>query len=201
MASPLRTIRPRVVYVGGYAGSGKSEFARTLARMTNWAILDKDTIARPLIEPALEDLGESINDRESDTYLKRLRPREYEALEGVVADNVAVGNSAIATAPYIREFTSRTWLDRVVAQNETYRVDTTFIWVRCSLESMLFFLRKRGAGRDTAKLADWDRYSAGLDLDFRPEADHVVIDNDLDSPPMRVQAEQLIDSFRHQAAK
>ncbi|MGW5318933.1 GntR family transcriptional regulator [Nocardia thailandica] len=196
LSSPVRPIRPRIVFVGGYPGSGKSEFARTLARTTNWPILDKDTIARPLIEPALEDLGESVNDRESDTYLSRIRPREYEALEGVINDNVEVGNSAIATAPYIREFTDKAWLERVIARAETYDAECTFVWVRCSLDTMLMYLRRRGAGRDTAKLADWDRYSAGLDLDFRPEVPHVVIDNDPDSPPLRTQAQQLVESFR-----
>ncbi|WP_278260593.1 AAA family ATPase [Nocardia sp. AG03] len=196
LSSPLRPIRPRIVYVGGYPGSGKSEFARTLARATNWAILDKDTIARPLIEPALEDLGQSVNDRESDVYFNRLRPREYEALEGVINDNIEVGTSVIATAPYIREFTDRAWLDRVIARGENVHADCTFVWVRCSLDTMLMYLRRRGAGRDNAKLADWDNYSAGLDLDFRPEVEHVVIDNDPDSSPLRTQAQQLIESFR-----
>ncbi|MFE6924787.1 AAA family ATPase [Nocardia sp. NPDC057663] len=199
LSSPVRPIRPRVVFVGGYPGSGKSEFARTLARATNWPILDKDTIARPLIEPALEDLGETVNDRESNTYLTKIRPREYEALEGVVHDNIEVGNSAIATAPYLREFTDRAWLDRVIARADTYDADCTFVWVRCSLDTMLMYLRRRGAGRDNAKLANWDEYSAGLDTEFRPLAPHVVVDNDPDSPPLRTQAQQLIESFRRDA--
>ncbi|MFI1239996.1 MULTISPECIES: GntR family transcriptional regulator [Nocardia] len=201
LSSPLRPLRPRIVYVGGFPGSGKSEFARTLARATNWAILDKDTIARPLIEPALEDLGHSVNDRESDTYFDRLRPREYEALEGVINDNIAVGTSVIATAPYIKEFTSRAWLDQVTARGETYDADCTFVWVRCSIDTMLMYLKRRGAGRDNGKLADWDAYSAGLDMDFRPEVEHVVIDNDPDSPPLRTQAQQLIESFRRDSGQ
>ncbi|MEV4153678.1 AAA family ATPase [Nocardia salmonicida] len=201
LSAPLRPVRPRIVYVGGYPGSGKSEFARTLARVTNWAILDKDTIARPLIEPALEDLGQSVNDRESSTYLDRIRPREYEALDGVVSDNIEVGNSVIATAPYLREYTDRAWLDRVIARGETYQADCTFVWVRCSLETMLMYLRRRGAGRDTAKLADWDRYSAGINLDFRPEVPHVVIDNDPDSPPLRTQAQELVETFRRDSGQ
>ncbi|WP_131816646.1 GntR family transcriptional regulator [Nocardia salmonicida] len=201
LSSPLRPLRPRIVYVGGFPGSGKSEFARTLARATNWAILDKDTIARPLIEPALEDLGHSVNDRESDIYFDRLRPREYEALEGVINDNISVGTSVIATAPYVKEFTNRAWLDRVTARGETYDADCTFVWVRCSLDTMLMYLKRRGAGRDNGKLADWDRYSAGLDMDFRPEIEHVVIDNDPDSPPLRTQAQQLIESFRRDSGQ
>lgn len=192
----MRPVRPRVVYVGGYPGSGKSEFARTLARETGWALLDKDTIARPIIEPALEDLGSTIDDRESDIYLSRIRPREYEALAAVIRDNLEVGNSVIASAPYLREFADQSWLENRVAQAETENAEATFVWVRCSLETMLMYLRRRGAARDAWKLGHWDTYSAGVDVDFRPLLPHVVIDNDPDSSPLRNQAERLLESFR-----
>ncbi|WP_040709124.1 AAA family ATPase [Nocardia takedensis] len=194
----VRPVRPRVVYVGGYPGSGKSEFARTLARETGWALLDKDTIARPIIEPALEDLGSTINDRESDIYLTRIRPREYDALAAVVRDNLEVGNSAIATAPYLREFADLSWMENAVANAETRNADATFVWVRTSLETMLMYLRRRGAARDAAKLANWDDYSASIDVELRPSLPHAVIDNDPDSPPLRTQAQQLIGSFRRE---
>ncbi|BCK54005.1 AAA family ATPase [Nocardia wallacei] len=201
LTHPVRPVRPRAVYVGGYPGSGKSEFARTLARETGWAILDKDTIARPIIEPALEDLGSTIDDRESDIYLSRIRPREYEALAAVVQDNLEVGNSAIASAPYLREFIDQSWLERIIARAETESADATFVWVRCSLESMLMYLRRRGAARDAWKLANWETYSASLNLDLRPLVPHVVIDNDPDSPPLRKQAQALIESFRRETTE
>lgn len=190
-----------MVFVGGYPGSGKSEFARALARVTSWALLDKDTIARPLIESVLEDLGHSVDDRESEIYVDRLRPREYAALEDVINDNVAVGTSVIATAPFIAEFGSRAWLSRIMTRSGTDDADCTFVWIRCSLDTMLRNLGRRGAGRDSGELADWDRYSAGLDLDFRPDVEHVVVDNDPHSPPLRTQAQHLIDSFDTEAGQ
>jgi dephospho-CoA kinase len=69
-----------VIFIGGYAGSGKTEFGRILARHTGWPILDKDTTTRPVVELALEVLGRPGYDRESADYLSRIRPREYEAL-------------------------------------------------------------------------------------------------------------------------
>ncbi|MDL4773624.1 hypothetical protein [Actinomadura xylanilytica] len=35
---------PVLILVGGYAGSGKSEFARFLADLSGWAVLDKDQV-------------------------------------------------------------------------------------------------------------------------------------------------------------
>src|SRR3954452_14785198 len=100
----LRPRDPIVVYIGGYAGSGKSELSRIMVRETGWPLLDKDTLTRPVVEAALEAMGHSPNDRESDAYLTRIRPREYEALAATTTENVACGNSAIVTAPFIREF-------------------------------------------------------------------------------------------------
>jgi hypothetical protein len=51
-----------------------------LLRETGWPMIDKDSITRPVVEVALELAGMSPNDRESDTYVSRIRPREYEAL-------------------------------------------------------------------------------------------------------------------------
>ncbi|MGV9545217.1 GntR family transcriptional regulator [Nocardia beijingensis] len=195
-AAPLRPVRPHIIYIGGYPGSGKSEFGRVLARETNWALLDKDTLARPIIEPALEDLGSTINDRESPIYLNRIRPREYDALAAVVRDNIECGTSVIATAPYIREFTDRSWLDRTIAEAQTLATDVTFAWVRCTIETMHLYLRRRGAARDTAKLEDWTNYAAGLDISFRPSVEHVVIDNDPESEPLRPQAQRLLEQIR-----
>ena len=50
--------RPTVLLIGGYAGSGKTELGRILARRTHWPMLDKDTTTRPVVEQALELLGE-----------------------------------------------------------------------------------------------------------------------------------------------
>ncbi|NKY89907.1 AAA family ATPase [Nocardia veterana] len=196
LAAPLRPVRPRVVYVGGYAGSGKSEFARTLARETGWALLDKDTISRPIIEPALEDLGSSFEDRESDLYKTRIRPREYEALTAVVDDNIECGTSVIATAPFILEFNDQSWIDHTFARAAVNNAEVTIVWVRCALDTMLMYLRRRGAARDTWKLTHWDEYTSGVDLEYRPLADHVVVHNDPDSEPLREQARRLLDSFR-----
>jgi hypothetical protein len=43
------------------------------------------------------------HDRESGTYLDVIRSREYEALIGTMIENVQCRNSAIDTAPFIRE--------------------------------------------------------------------------------------------------
>ncbi|MGK5554000.1 hypothetical protein ACSNOI_20515 [Actinomadura kijaniata] len=68
-----------------------------------------DTLTRPVVEAALEKLGQSPHDRESETYLKYIRPCEYEALIAAANENVECGTSAIVTAPFIREVNDPAW--------------------------------------------------------------------------------------------
>ena len=191
----IRLRNPHVVLIGGYAGSGKTELGRILARETGWPILDKDTLTRPLVETALEALSQSPHDRESDTYLNAVRPREYEALAAATLENVECGTSAIVTAPFIREFGDDEWLRRTQASYEALNATMTLVWMYCDIPTMHTYLRRRGAGRDTAKLTDWPGYTAIIDPNFRPSVPHIVIDNCASSTSLQAQAKTLLDGI------
>jgi len=193
--SEIRLRRPRVLFVGGYAGSGKTELGRILARGTGWPMLDKDTLTRPILEAALEMIGLSPNDRESETYLTKMRPREYESLMAATNENVACGNSAIVTAPFVKEFRDQAWVDRVTATFGALGADVSFVWVYCDPDSMHGYIRHRGAARDGAKLADWDKYLSSIDLEFRPLGPHFVVDNCTSGSPLQSQASDLLKSI------
>lgn len=188
----IRPPRPHVFIVGGYAGSGKSELGRVLARLTGWTLIDKDTITRPVLEAALELLGLSPNDRESDSYLNLMRPREYEATIDATVENVACGNSAIVAAPFLREFKDSAWIDRTQARFTDLGARVEFVWVYCDEDSMHRYIRQRGAARDSGKLADWPAYLAGIDIDFRPPVAHHVVNNCVSGAPLQTQAKDLL---------
>jgi hypothetical protein len=65
---------------------------------------------------------------------------------------------------------------------------------------MRSYLRHRGAARDSWKLAHWDEYLAGIDLDFQPEHEHVRIDNSLGSRPLHDQAQDLVARIHRHAS-
>lgn len=189
----LRLSTPRVVLVGGYAGSGKTELGRILARETGWPLLDKDTLTRPVVEAVLELLGGNPNDRESDLYRTKIRPREYEALVAAMTENVKCGNSAIVTAPFIREFADPAWINRMQAQIGDMNSSVTLVWMNCNADTMHMYLRHRGAARDAAKLADWQGYLSDIDVEFRPPVPHAVIDNCSSSEPLQDQGRRLLE--------
>ena len=161
--------------------------------MTGWPIIDKDTITRPVVEAALETLGQSPNDRESETYLDRVRPREYEAVEATAIENVECGNSVIVTAPFVKEFRDRAWINRMEAAVSASGGVTTIVWIHCDEDSMHRYMRQRGAARDAHKLADWKAYLATVDAAFRPLVAHEDIDNSISSLPLQAQASALVD--------
>lgn len=195
----VRTSTPHVLLIGGYAGSGKTELGRILARETGWPMLDKDTLTRPVVEAALEILGSSPNDRESESYLKTVRPREYEALVNAMTENVQCGNSAIVTAPFIKEFADMAWLKRIEARCADLDATVTVIWVYCDADSMNTYIRHRGAARDMSKLDNWPLYLDSIDIDFRPPVPHEVVDNSASGVvPLQVQARKLINRIADQ---
>lgn len=183
---------PQVVLIGGYAGSGKTELGRIITRTTGWPILDKDTLTRPVVEAALELLGESPNDRESETYLTVVRPTEYEALISAMTENVECGASVVVTAPFLREFNDHAWLDRVAATCTSLGAEVSFVWVYCDADSMRTYLRHRGAARDAGKLSNWSAYLNTINLDFRPPVKHHVVDNSLGGAPLQDQAAEIV---------
>lgn len=180
--------RPQVILIGGYAGSGKTELGRIITRSTGWPMIDKDTTTRSVVEAALELIGESPHDRESRSYLEFIRPAEYEALIATMTENVECGNSAVVTAPFIREFADPAWCERITAKIQSLGADLHVIWVRCDADSMRTYIRHRGAARDAAKLADWPAYLSTIDLDFQPMMKHHVIDNSAGARPLQQQA-------------
>jgi predicted kinase len=194
-ASAREATRPVVVMIGGFAGSGKSELGHMLARRTGWPVIDKDTTTRPVVEAALERLGEPPHSRESDTYLDVIRPAEYDALIATMTENVQCGVSVVVTAPFIREFADQAWCDRTNATISSLGAELHIIWVRCDAPSMLSYLKHRGAARDAWKLENWNEYLAGINLDLRPSLPHQVIDNSADAAPLQEQAAKALKAM------
>ena len=190
-----RLTTPQVVMIGGYAGSGKSELGRILARETGWPMLDKDTLTRYVVEAALELQGLSRNDRESDVYLNTIRPGEYASLLEAMSENVQCGNSAIVTAPFIREFSNDGWLAKIQATCRNLGATLTIVWVYCDADTMHTYVRHRDAARDSTKLANWEQYLANIDVDFRPAVPHAVVDNSANGELLPDQARSLIASI------
>lgn len=188
--------RPSLTLVGGFAGSGKSEFGRFLSTMTGWALLDKDTLTRPFAEALLLSLGSDVNDRHTALYREKIRPLEYRALINTALQNLDCGVSTVVTAPFISEIVDEPWLTRLKNQCAARAADVCVVWVECDEESMYDYLAFRGAARDAWKLECWEEYLSTIDLSLHPRCAHFVVDNRLNATiSMAEQAVSLAARF------
>ncbi|NEC67064.1 AAA family ATPase [Streptomyces sp. SID9727] len=192
MTTALGTSTTTLALVAGYAGSGKSEAGKLLAAATGWAMLDKDTISRPMTERLLTALGGDPDDRHSTTYLEHARPLEYQCLMKAVWENLECGTSVVAVAPFLAESTDLQWTSRVARRCSRARVRFEMLWVDSDLESMRNRLISRNASRDTWKLTHWPAYTNGVNVGLRPVAPHHVVDNRINvTRPLAEQVESI----------
>lgn len=197
MATALRTSTTTLVLVAGYAGSGKSEAGKLLAAATGWAMLDKDTLSRPMTERLLQALGGDPDDRHSPTYLEHARPLEYACLMKAVWENLECGTSVVAVAPFLVESADAEWSSRVARHCGRAGARFETVWVDSDLESMRDRLISRNASRDTWKLTHWPTYTHGIDIALRPVTPHHVIDNRIGtSRPLAEQVESVAQRLR-----
>lgn len=188
---------PMLVLVGGYAGSGKTEFGRFLSSITGWTLLDKDMLTRPLAEGLLVSLGGDPNDRQTPVYRQRVRPLEYRCLLSTAYENLMRGVSTVLTAPFVAEIADEAWLSRMLNRCAERAIDVTVVWMHCDLGTMRDYLQSRGAARDSWKLTSWEEYAATVDLALRPRCDHVVVDNCLNAATsLAEQARSLVARTR-----
>ncbi|MBW8487236.1 ATP-binding protein [Actinomadura sp. PM05-2] len=166
--------RPTLVLVGGYAGSGKTEFARFLSEFSGWAFLDKDALTRRMTERLLLSLTGDPHDRHTDTYRAEVRPLEYKTLITAALANVECGVSLILAAPFLAELHDRAWLTRLTHRCQAKGVEVAPVWIHSDINTMHDYLEHRAAARDGWKLTHWDQYADTIDPDAVPDQAHTI---------------------------
>lgn len=168
----------------GGAGSGKSTLSRHLSSLTGAVYLDKDTLAGPLVQVALEAFGQNPSDRESNAlYLERIMPAEYETLFATAGQNLELGHSVVLDAPFLAYLDDPDSLHRFTENAAWPAARIRVIHVRTSPEVVRQRLVERGSERDRIKLADWDAYweRFGAVECLWTTGEHVVLGNDDES--------------------
>ncbi|WP_327641001.1 ATP-binding protein [Kribbella sp. NBC_00482] len=169
---------PKVFFVIGPAGSGKSTVSRQLARRYAAAYLDKDTVATLFTELLLEQNGSDKNDRDHNPYYQSaILPLEYATLLRLCADNLDVGRSVVLDAPFGRFFADRDYLVGATAGWPT--AELIVVHVVAEGHAVHERVAHRGLPRDDWKLAHWDEFWAGATA--APcewsGATHILLDN------------------------
>jgi len=177
-------MRPKLYFVIGPAGSGKSTVSTQIARHSHAAYLDKDSVATFFTETLLELAGTDKNERDNNEYYQRVvMDLEYRTLLRLAGDNLRLGSSVVLDAPFVRYFPQADFLERAAAEhNWPDGVEIVVVHVTVDGSRVKDRVVDRGYERDAWKIAHWDEFWASAqaaECAWRG-AHHVLFDNSAD---------------------
>lgn len=172
---------PKLFFVIGPAGSGKSTVSAQIARRTHAAYLDKDSVATFFTEALLTLAGTDPQERDNNEfYQATVMDLEYRTLLRLAGDNLRMGNSVVLDAPFVRYFPRADYLENAVRDFD-WPADTEIVVVHVTVDGSRVKDRvvDRGYERDDWKINNWDEFWAtaqAAECQWRG-AHHVLFDN------------------------
>lgn len=171
-----------LIVVCGNAGTGKTTWAKQVAKKRRAALLDLDTVSGRMVAAAHRELGRDPYDRDSPDYKRVFREAIYETLFAIARE---CEGPVVIVAPLTRERTRPdfpSWLEArggCPAEIHYFVTDDKVREAR---------LRSRADVRDAAKFRDYEAYRAAHPPEARPPYLHRWFDTtesfpDIDSIP------------------
>ena len=175
-ASELAT-QPTLVLIAGGPGSGKSSLGRALAgHFETGVLLDKDVMNAEWVDGVLAQVNNGRVDRDGKFYWQTLRPLEYRALMATALDNLALGKTVFAVAPFGPELKAVDWGRRLKRSVEGLGGRLRAIWIEVESETARLRMIARNEPRDARRLAHWKEFVAGAQF-VSPRQDLYVLRN------------------------
>ena len=188
--------------IGGFPGTGKTELSSYLSALNGATLLDKDTMARPLVEKLTELLNGDPHDVESQQYVKNIRPLEYDAVMSTAWSNLNTGKDVICAAPFLKEMLNKEWMAALRSKCVINNVLLKTIWVTAECNVLYSRLSERNAARDNWKLKNWDIYEERVKRAVSPEADWIVDNSNASINQLAIEIDRLIkESYQYDIAK
>lgn len=180
----LKTTMPKVFFVIGPAGSGKSSVSKLIAEHYGAVYIDKDTATKRFTELLLTLNGSDPNERDNNEfYQQAILPLEYASILDLSRDNLSIGRSVVLDAPFGKFFADPDYLINVQREHNWPEAELIVVHVRTDGEAVRERLVARGNERDEWKLNNWEQFWAASQANACQwkAARHVVLDNSGDA--------------------
>ena len=171
------------IVVCGVPGSGKTTFARGLARQLRWALLDLDTLTNPLFEYAGGEFLVDVPTAEP-TVRATVNDVRYTCLFDTARENLALGINVILVAPFTSERTFPAAWARLTERLAVPDHSVHLAWLDTPPAEVVKRMRLRGAARDIEKLKESHRFLTP-DVTAPPGVVHTRVDG-LQTPTEQV---------------
>ncbi|WP_072333396.1 MULTISPECIES: AAA family ATPase [unclassified Paenibacillus] len=156
---------PKLIFVIGPAGAGKTTVAKELARRLRIPLFDMDTLLRPAAETIMTLSGRDPNDRDSPVYKQFCRDLGYRITMDAALENLELGIDTLVVGPFTKETENPQWpeqeLARIGAAGSQVELKVISVYLQDD-EVYRERIRQRASILDVWKLENWDSFRQSL---------------------------------------
>ena len=164
-------MRPLLILFAGKAGTGKSTLASFISESFSLPYIDYDTACQSFLEEIEKRVGLGSGDRYE--FYRVWRDASYETVVNLISENLSLGVSIVASAPFSREIKEKDFPERL-KDRVSKDFDILLVYMAPDERTHISMVRERGSKRDEDFLYDEKRFSETLNAE-RPVWDDKCI--------------------------